>query len=996
MQHKRLILTLVVIICSLANYTQAKANPEYKLPENSYELLLQLNYQGIVKTDLLAVGIDTTYYVPFLLIMEKLRIFNEFDYTNKTMKGYLIEKDSSFYLDFRTGNCEALGKKIKLDKDEFLVDQMEVYVQPEVFEKLFDFQVNLYYLKLLLNVTSKFDLPIKEAYKRFMGHSFLQDDGEARRDYAPLLFDRKQSFLNGGVMTYNLSASYDSRRNQSYSFGNNLGMEVLGGDLNLSGSGSFARRPYTDMLIDTSNVLPDTSYISGAELSQNFNYRYKWRYFVGDNDFLTFFSVGNLSSSGFRSSSLPSTSFTGIQLTNETTKMPLDFSTIVYEDYIEPGWEVELYKDGFLEKRIVTDAEGYYRFDLPVDYGSANIELRFYGPRGEYEVKKELIRIPTEFLQPGEFKYSLNFGQRTDTLSYGEARLSAGLTSWLSNSVSLVKIDSSKTLDELLKSDKLGTVDNMNFHNATSIRFRSDLFMTYSWAYQDYHKFDIRFWPLDFGSYSIVYTVFDNHKVYNGSAISKLDARIQLPRLWDLPFNLNFNYARENNGNTKNNTFSTRFNFNIDKLRINTSYNANVLESPGSEEPLVLNHTSNVGFSYNIMRMPSFLEFISSISFNLNNNIDLTAGQLTSQSLSINQMLFKKLNLNVNLQKSYSSSNDLSMSVGIRYDFGSFKTRTEANTSFQEDWSCSQQVEGVLGFSSDLGELIFSNSTVGVNVGNGAANIRIFVDANGNDLYDEGEVVVPGVRISIPSATTNYRDQGGMIQAYNLRAYERYNLTIDKNSFKNPMWIPKYEEFSFIADPNVFKQIDVPCYVGGVLQGGVFKIDSTGKTGQAGVKVHILSADSTFSLELPVFSDGSFYHIGLAPGDYIAFVDSMQLAVLKSNSEPAVNHFTVKPTETGDFVMDVNFDLIPKGFLKPTQDPTESKLMVNEQQPSLLDEEYKEKEDVTLLNFDDATDAALNSKMRNTLDSIINYLEENPSYSIEIIGHTDAFSLMNT
>jgi outer membrane protein OmpA-like peptidoglycan-associated protein len=996
MQNSKLIrATLVVIIGFFAILSTSSAQKEYKLPENSYELLLRMNYESIVRLDLIAIGIDTNYYVPLLQIMSKLQVYHEFDYTNKIMKGYVVEQDSSFRLDFRTGNCESYGNYIKLEKDDFLVDQMEVYLRPEVFEKLFKFKVKLNYLKLMLTVGSKFDLPIKNTYQRFMGHSFLQDDGGARHDYAPLRYDRDPSVLNGGVLTYNLRGTTNNNEDINYGFSTNLGLEVLGGDFFLASSGNFQHRKENEMLIDTSGMVADTSFAENTLFSSNFNNRYKWRYFLGDNSYFTFFSIGNLTSSGMRTSSLPSTSFDGVQITNETTRNPIGFSSIIYEDYIEPDWEVELYKDGFLEEKILTDANGYYRFELPVDYGSSNIELRYYGPRGEYEVKKELIRIPNQFLQPGEIKYSLNLGNRSqDTMKYGEVRASLGINNWLSGSFSFIKLDSAIKLDDLFKSTELGSLKNTNYFSSFAIRLRSDLFATYDFAYKNYQSIDFKFWPLDYGSYNLKYTVYDNHRVFNGSDITKLEARVQLPRLFELPFSFGFNYNRVNSGLSKSNNFSTNFNFNIDRIRFNTSYQASLLERPGAETPVDFQHNSNFGVSYNIMRMPSFLEFISSMSFSLSNSFDLTENKLLNQSLSINQMLFKKLNLNFNLRKSYSSSNDVSFTVGIRYDFGSFKSRTDMSGSTVGDRQYSQQIEGVLGYSSELGEFLFSNSTIGASVGNGAANIRVFVDANGNDEYDEGEVMIPGVRISIPSATTNYRDQAGMIQAYNLRAYERYNLTVDKNSFKNPLWIPKYEEFSFIADPNVFKQIDIPCYVGGVLQGGVSKVDSNGTSGQAGVKVHVMSVDSSFTLELPVFSDGSFYHIGLAPGDYIAYVDSMQLGVLKSNSEPAIIEFNVKATETGDFVDNIQFELVPIGFdRKKYIKEQESQLMVpgsnlNENKLDLP----VEIEDFIIIKFNNSTDATLNDKMRTKLDSLLEYLNASPETNIEVVGHTDAFS----
>jgi hypothetical protein len=163
----RTVRLLSYIILSSVAFAQANAaEPEYKLPESSYELLLRMTYGGAVNYDLLAVTYNKKHYLPFLEIVNKLRIFNEYDYTSKIIKGYLVDKDSTFYMDFRIGAGNYNGKEIRLEKDEYLIDMMEVYVVPEVFERLFGFEAILKYLKLSLRIRSKFDLPVKFAYKR--------------------------------------------------------------------------------------------------------------------------------------------------------------------------------------------------------------------------------------------------------------------------------------------------------------------------------------------------------------------------------------------------------------------------------------------------------------------------------------------------------------------------------------------------------------------------------------------------------------------------------------------------------------------------------------------------------------------------------------------------------------------------------------------------------------------------------------------------------------
>ena len=79
----------------------------------------------------------------------------------------------------------------------------------------------------------------------------------------------------------------------------------------------------------------------------------------------------------------------------------------------------------------------------------------------------------------------------------------------------------------------------------------------------------------------------------------------------------------------------------------------------------------------------------------------------------------------------------------------------------------------------------------------------------------------------------------------------------------------------------------------------------------AGLKVHLKAVDADLQVDLPTFSDGTFYHMGLPPGQYLVQVDSTQLAILGVSSHPATRTFTVHETPAGDLVEGLDFVLVP-------------------------------------------------------------------------------------
>lgn len=100
-------------------------------------------------------------------------------------------------------------------------------------------------------------------------------------------------------------------------------------------------------------------------------------------------------------------------------------------------------------------------------------------------------------------------------------------------------------------------------------------------------------------------------------------------------------------------------------------------------------------------------------------------------------------------------------------------------------------------------------------VGRAGASIRLFLDENGNDAHDRGEPLLPGGAIQFDRASPIKLQEPGLLRASELIAYQRYTGVIDPASLKNQLWIPKFSSFSFIADPNRYKPIDVPFVVGG-------------------------------------------------------------------------------------------------------------------------------------------------------------------------------------
>jgi len=172
-----------------------------------------------------------------------------------------------------------------------------------------------------------------------------------------------------------------------------------------------------------------------------------------------------------------------------------------------------------------------------------------------------------------------------------------------------------------------------------------------------------------------------------------------------------------------------------------------------------------------------------------------------------------------------------------------------------------------------------------------------------------------------------------------LEAYASYILKLDA-SFENVAWYIRNKTIRIIIDPNQFKVLDVPVAIAGEVTGSVYLMensipaamdsgrlqDSTRSQDSAKARADIkakdrlkpqdriivgiyTSSDTTLVGQSTTEADGSFDFSGLAPGSYIAHINSAQMRKLNMISIPYSLPFVILPNKNGDVVEGLKFIL---------------------------------------------------------------------------------------
>jgi hypothetical protein len=222
----------------------------------------------------------------------------------------------------------------------------------------------------------------------------------------------------------------------------------------------------------------------------------------------------------------------------------------------------------------------------------------------------------------------------------------------------------------------------------------------------------------------------------------------------------------------------------------------------------------------------------------------------------------------------------------------------------------------------------------------GGVSGRVFLDLNGNGEYDPGEQQLPGVRVVV-GPTFGLSDSAGAYRVWDLLPFEPTPVTVDSATLASPLWVPGFAGASVVPSPNRYRRLDIPVLPGGVVEGrvswvlGLPRLPADGRTARpmvdsvgqptdsmqlpavgsaedrpgAGITLVLRHRASGEQRVVSTFTDGTFYLIGVRPGEWELSVDPKCLSVLGARAEPV--RFTVRSDADGDTVSGLEVDLTP-------------------------------------------------------------------------------------
>ncbi|MCH6200330.1 hypothetical protein MMU07_12130 [Aquiflexum sp. LQ15W] len=869
---------LLTVFLMLASKT-AEAKPE---PDG--EAMLIFSYPSLGQAYLNVAFFDDVPFLPLGEVLSLLYIGNERTSNGKGLQGTFPSKSDNWLIDPLLGLVTIKGSRESLPADKFYMGGMDIYLHPDYYSRIFGLNFLVNFNALSLSLTAEYPLPIDERQKRETLRRKLQQSA-ANKDQsdAPLLYGRDRKLFAPGMLDYNLNYNLSSE-NRNLGILMNAGMEFLGGDL---------QGLYSGTVLDGKLF----SSFSGA----------RWRYVLpggllpDKNAGMTGISVGQINTTGLNNS----VGILGVGITNNPVIPRMKLDVFVIDGYTEPDSEVELLIGGQLVDFLRADDVGYYRFNAPITFGVVRLAIRIYTPQGEVKIEERQLQIPFTFLPKGFVTYNLQAGiaqtgiDSLDQDLVGHADIAYGVTNALTVRAG---VDNGAVFGKNMTYGVFGL----------SARILQQYLLNVDVLPDRYYQASASVFYANNTSINAQFTEFVPESEFNlMGQIREANINAFFPfKTFGKFSGFRITGERQWYESGFRTNYQTDFNTQIGRIVARVNYRARISgvrdTGTGIEPPNIYNAIGQftASMTYTLKRDPSVPVFVRGMFFRGQYRYDTYNKTPVSYNLMMSQTLFKMGRLTMGYEVDAIRKKG-QFQLGFLYDFSGLRTSTQFSAS-RNTYSAQQAITGSLGIDPS-GYILPDNRD---QVTRSGVAVRLFIDANENGVFDQGEVVVPAKAVRLDRSANMLLGSDGILRITQLQAYWKYQMEVDIHALPNPNLAPKVKRFTFVAEPNRYRSIDIPLYQTGIIEGFVV-VDHNGKEeGLGGLRLILEKLNDNEPLQLlRTFTDGGFYVFGMMPGKYRLYADPKQLEFMNVTSDPGILEFEIKALADGDYLENLNIKL---------------------------------------------------------------------------------------
>ena len=815
------------------------------------ELIVEMNVPQIGTKEVPIAIKEETAYISITDLFDIFQLKSDLDLSNTKVSGFIISPEASYLIDIKNLKVSYRDQEFSINEDDFIITRSTLYLKSSIFSEVFGLNTNFNFRRLAIDFDTEIELPIiREKKLERIRDNVNKVRGKIEAD---TIIEKNYPFLKGGMLDWGITGTQQTN-------GFNDNRLVLGFGGMLAGGETTVRLNYSDRIP-----------------FQSRNQFYQWRYINNESTVFKQVTAGKIFSRATSSLFAP---VVGVQLSNSPLRNRRSFGTYVLNDFTEPLWTVELYVNNVLVDYTKADASGFYTFDVPLMYGNTNVDLRFYGPYGEEITENQNISIPYNFVPKNELEYTWSAGIVEDDLNRKFSRFN--LNYGLSNSLTI------GTGVEYLSDVSSG--EYMPFMN-TSIRLLSNLLFTGDYTFGVKGEGLLTYRTPSSFQFNLTYAKYhEDQTAINLNYLEERKFSVSAP-IKSKMFNAftRFSINQIILPTTKFTTGQLLMSGNL--FGISTNFSAYALYNDRLDDPTIYSTLSQT------YRLPYEVLFSPQIQYDINNQ------SIRNINLEFQKVVFDKGFMNISFENNF-LRNTFIFEVGMRYAFdfaqaGVTSRIGNRNSSFIES------ARGSIRLDDNTGNLMYSNRTA---LTRGGFSLTPFLDFDNDGKKSKLEPNVPGLKLISNPGLVSYNQDKTVLRISDIQPYVKMKIEIDETSLDNIAWEIEDPVLEVESVANYFKPIHIPVKVLGEVSGFVNFIDGGNLNGIGRILVNIKNESGEIVKSLLTEGDGYFYHLGLAPGKYIAEIDEEQLDDLNFTSSEKVE-FEIEVSEFGDIVDTIEFTL---------------------------------------------------------------------------------------
>lgn len=558
----------------------------------------------------------------------------------------------------------------------------------------------------------------------------------------------------------------------------------------------------------------------------------------------------------------------GVRVSNESIYDDIDSDTdsTRFEGDIQPGWDIEIYRNDIFIDSQTAGLDGRYLFEeVPLVFGRNEFRFVYYGPQGQINEETRVILRQNNRFDEGEGIYSVSLSSKGDSTYRADSEYTVpdqgtpdfiatydlGVSKDLALNIGgrmhtvderqIAQVSAGATLYNDQGIYELNTgVDNQGEFGAEGIVL-ADVF---GQALRSQTQINTDFF--DVSNYDSDNVVLQSYNTLSGDLTE------------ESYYNAGFEYFQLASGNSR---FVTRAaaSHRIPRGLLGAEY---VYSSQDYEGITAEDHTLALNGRYNLS--PVFLR--GRVNYEL-----APEAQVRSYVAAANTTLSEDLKGEIELEH-LPLTGETEAEISLTYNNDYFALTPNLRVDTEDNLAAFVTLRFGLGADpySDKFAMTSRNMT-----SSGGVSARVFLDEDGDGVWDRYEKPIPGVLVrGAQSGQRGYSEEDGIVFIPNFSENYKTDVVLDDKTFEDPYYVQSNEGNSFRARAGRVVKMDFPIVYSGEVDGTISLLDKYGSfRAFQNINVVLVDGDGKIAHSGQAAYDG-FYVIGdVHPGHYKLMLD---------------------------------------------------------------------------------------------------------------------------